>query len=117
MGNGIPPRNPIGRNVSRLRSEQDWSQEHLATLLQCAGVDVSRDMLARVELCVTRVNLEFLLGLQRVFRRPLIRFFPKDIQDLDAKFADDIAAQLPRPASPRKPRRKCQKLTKQRKPR
>ena len=74
MGSGIPPRNPIGRNVSRLRSEQDWSQEHLATLLQCEGVDTSRDMLARIELCITRVNLEFLLGLQRVFRCPSFVF-------------------------------------------
>lgn len=117
MGSGIPPRNPIGRNVSRLRSEQDWSQEHLATLLQCEGVDASRDMLARVELCITRVNLEFLLGLQRVFRLPIVRFFSKHVQDLDAKFAEDLAAQLLGPASSKKPRRKCQKLTKRRKPR
>ena len=115
MGSILPPRNPIGRNVSRLRSEQDWSQEHLATLLQCEGVDASRDMLARVELCVTRVNLEFLLGLQRVLRLPLVRFFSKHVQDLDAEFGDEIAAQLSVPASSRKPRRKCPKLTKRRK--
>jgi transcriptional regulator with XRE-family HTH domain len=120
MGSGIPPRNPIGRNVSRLRSEQDWSQEHLATLLQCEGVDASRDMLARVELCITRVNLEFLLGLQRVFRLPIVRFFSKPVQDLDAFYTQHPGVPLPEsdpPKKPKKRRRKCQKLTKRRKPR
>ena len=115
MGNGKPPRNPIGRNVSRLRSEKDWSQEDLATFLQCEGVDASRDMLARVDLCLTRVNIEFLLGLHRVFRLPLIRFFPKHVQDLDAKFTKGIVAHLSGSASSKKPRRKCQKLTKRKK--
>ncbi|MGH7940732.1 MAG: helix-turn-helix domain-containing protein [Limisphaerales bacterium] len=100
-----------------MRSEKNWSQEQLATQLQLKGVDVSRDMLARIELCVTRVNLDFLLGLQRVFRLPIIRFFPNHIQDLDALFAQEDASRLPEPDSPKKPRRKCQKLTKRRKPR
>ena len=115
------PRNHIGRIVSRLRSEKNWSQQDLATQLQCQGVDVSRDMLARVELGITKASVDFLLGVQKVFCLPIIRFFSKQIQDQDAKFAERVAAQLPNPASAKKPRRKnsrrkCQKLTKKRPP-
>lgn len=112
MGNGMLPRNPIGRTISRLRSEKDWSQDYLAIQLQCVGVDVSRDMLARIELGITRVNLEFIIGLQRVFRLPVIRFFPKHIQDLDAQFAQKPAVQSSNRVTARNTRRKCRKLTK-----
>ena len=113
------PRNPIGRIVSRLRSEKNWSQERLALRLQCEGVDVSRDMLARVELGITKASVDFLLGVQKVFCLPIIRFFSKQIQDLDAIYAKRIADQSPAPAKkPRRKnsRRKCQKLTKKRPP-
>jgi transcriptional regulator with XRE-family HTH domain len=113
------PRNPIGRTVSRLRSEQNWSQQDLATQLQCKGVDVSRDMLARVELGITKASVDFLLGVQKVFCLPIIRFFSKQIQDLDAMYAKPVADQPPAPAKkPRRKnsRRKCQKLTKKRPP-
>jgi transcriptional regulator with XRE-family HTH domain len=115
------PRNSIGRIVSRLRSEQNWSQQFLATQLQCEGVDVSRDMLARIELGITRVGDQFLIGLQSVFRLPIVQFFPKVIQDLDEQFAREVAAQLSNRVPGKKPRRKnsrrkCQKLTKRRPP-
>ena len=115
------PRNSIGRIVSRLRSEQNWSQQFLATQLQCEGVDVSRDMLARIELGITRVSDQFLIGLQSVFRIPIVWFFPKVIQDLDEQFAREVAAQLSNRVPGKKPRRKnsrrkCQKLTKRRPP-
>jgi len=112
-------RNPIGRIVSRLRSEQNWSQQDLATQLQCEGVDVSRDMLARVELGITKASVDFLLGVQKVFCLPIIRFFSKQIQDLDAIYAKRVANKSPAPAKkPRRKnsRRKCQKLTKRRPP-
>ena len=113
------PRNPIGRFVARLRTEKNWSQEVLVARLQRLGVEISRDGLARIELGVTRVYLEFLLGLQKVFSRPLVQFFSQEIQDLDAKFIQKITAQLSAPAP--KPRRKksrrlCRKLTKRRPP-
>ena len=113
MVNGVPSRNPIGRIVSRLRSERDWSQAHLATKLQCAGVDVSRDMLARVELGITKVSVGFLLGLQRVFRVPIIRLFPKQVQEMDEQFAHRNNGQWQNPILSSKPH-KCQKLTKRR---
>jgi len=86
-------------------------------LLQLKGQDVSRDMLARMELGITRVNIELLLALQGVFCLPIIRFFPKDIQDLDAFYSQQPGEALPDPGPPKKPRRKCQKLTKRRKAR
>lgn len=111
----------MGRSIARLRSERNWSQEFLATRLQCEGVDVSRDMLARIELGLTKVSDEVIMGLQRVFRIPIIRLFPKAVQDLDEKFAQRVAAQLANPTSAKKPRQnnsrcKCQKLTKKRPP-
>ncbi len=92
-------RNVIGRIVSRLRSERNWSQDVLAARLQCEGVDVSRDMLARIELGITKVSDEFILGLQRVFRIPIIQLFPQDVQDLDEQLAKCAAAKLPKPRS------------------
>ncbi len=80
-------RNLIGRTISRLRSEQNWSQNDLATRLQLAGVDISRDMIARIELGLTKVGDELIVGLQRVFRVPITRLFPRSVQDQDHEFA------------------------------
>jgi transcriptional regulator with XRE-family HTH domain len=110
----MEPQNIIGPNVSRLRAQQGWTQEELATKLQCEGVDISRLSVARIEYRIIKVNDTVLGGLQRVFRIPIIKFFPKHIQDSDATFAQRVPAPLPEPDSdpPKKPRRKCQKLTK-----
>lgn len=80
-------RNLIGRTISRLRSEQNWSQSDLATRLQLEGVDISRDMIARVELGLTKVSDELIEGLQRAFRVPIARLFPLYVQDQDHQFA------------------------------
>lgn len=80
-------RNLIGRTISRLRSEQNWSQNDLATRLQLAGVDISRDMIARVELGLTKVSDELIQGLQLAFRVPIARLFPLYVQDKDHEFA------------------------------
>ena len=54
----------------------------------------------------------WLVGFQKVFRLPVIRFFPQEIQDADAEFGKRDPAPLPDPKPSKKPRRKCQKLTK-----
>ena len=84
----------IGRAVAQLRSEQNWTQEILAARLQCEGFDISRQAVARIELGHTKVNEDCILGLQIVFRVQIIRLFPKNIQELDAKFAR-LAADQP----------------------
>jgi transcriptional regulator with XRE-family HTH domain len=77
----------IGRRVVRLRFERNWTQEILAARLQCEGVNVSRLMVAKIELGYNKVNEDLILGLQKVFRVPIIQLFPKEIQDLDEIFA------------------------------
>jgi hypothetical protein len=76
---------------------------------------ISRMGVARIELGHTRVNDTVLEGLLRVFRLPIVLFFPQEIQDLDADYAKRIADQMPNPVSTKKSR-KCQKLTKKRPP-
>ena len=92
-------RNCIGRDVARLRSEQNWTQKILAARLQCKGADISRETLAKIELGHTKVTDELILALQKVFRLPIIRLFPKAIQEQDGKFAKIQAAKSPRPRS------------------
>jgi len=110
----MQPQNIIGPNVARLRAQRGWTQETLASKLQCEGVDISHLSVARIEYRIIKVNDTVLGGLQRVFRIPIVRFFPKHVQDWDDKFAQHLPASLLGPDSdpPKKPRRKCQKLTK-----
>jgi transcriptional regulator with XRE-family HTH domain len=86
-------RNVIGRNVARLRYERNWTQEILAAQLQCKGANVTRDMVAKIESGYTKISDEWLLGLHKVFRIQIVLLFPKDIQELDAKFARRAASQ------------------------
>ena len=87
-------RNVIGRTVSRLRYERNWTQDILVARLQCEGVDISRQMLARIELGHTKVSDAILIGLHRVFRIPIVRFFPQEVQILDERFAGNTARVL-----------------------
>lgn len=92
-------RNCIGRDVARLRSEQNWTQKILAARLQCKGANVSRETLAKIELGHTKATDEFIIALQKVFRLPIIRLFPKAIQELDEKFTKSEAAKSLKPRS------------------
>ncbi len=106
--------NITGRRVAYLRSQKKWTHKTLAAKLQCQGVDISRLSLARMEWGVTKVSDTVLEGLQKVFRIPIVLFFPQEVQESDTEFAKRIAAQSPDPVYTEKPR-KCQKLTKRRK--
>ena len=85
-------RNAIGRVVSRLRFERNWSQDVLAARLQCEGVDVSRDMLANIESGRSKVTEDFIIGCQRVFQIQIILLFSKEVRELDEKLAQRNAA-------------------------
>jgi transcriptional regulator with XRE-family HTH domain len=86
-------RNLIGRIIARLRYERDWTQEILAAQLQCIGINITRDMVAKMESGYTKISDDLIAGLQKVFRIPIVRLFPKEIQDLDEKFARRAALQ------------------------
>ena len=104
--------NITGRRVAYLRSQKKWTHDRLASKLQCKGVDISRLSLARMEWGVTKISDTVLAGLQKVFGIPIVQFFPQEVQDSDADFAKRVPTPLPDPDPPKKPRRKCQKLTK-----
>jgi transcriptional regulator with XRE-family HTH domain len=92
MGNGKHHRNVTGRRIAYVRSEQNLSQEILAARLQCEGLDISREVLANIESGRTKVTDDYLPYFQRALRVPIVRFFPQDVQDLDAQFAPRAAA-------------------------
>lgn len=101
--------NVTGRGIAYVRSEQNMSQETLASKLQIRGVDISRQMLANIEVGRKEVKDWMLPHFQRVLRVPIVRFFSQEVQADDAEFAA-----LP-PGSLKATLKKCQKLTKRRK--
>jgi len=103
--------NITGRGIAYVRSEQNMSQETLATKLQCDGLDISRDMLASIETGRKRVDDDMLPYFQRALDVPIVRFFPQEVRDHDAKLAARAVT-----GSHGTPFTKCQKLTKKRPP-
>jgi transcriptional regulator with XRE-family HTH domain len=62
------PKNAVGPQLMKLRNLLGLSQAQLATRFQVAGWDVSRDIIARIELqtrCVTDIEL---IDLARILR-------------------------------------------------
>jgi len=78
--------NIAGRRIAYLRSQQNLSQEILAARLQCDGLDISRQMLANIEVGRKKVEDEMLPYFQRALHVPIARLFPKEVQDADKDF-------------------------------
>jgi hypothetical protein len=76
--------NVIGRMVARLRFERGWTQDILVARMQCRDVNITRDVLASIEVGRTKATDQHLLGFQRAFDLQIICFFPEEIQKLDA---------------------------------
>lgn len=104
------PQNVTGRGIAYVRSQQNLSQEILAARLQCDGLDISRQMLANIEIGRKRVEDIMLPYFQRALCVPIVRFFSQEVRDNDAKLATSAAT-----GPPGTPFTKCQKLTKRRK--
>jgi predicted transcriptional regulator len=65
------PKNAIGPQLMQMRSRLGLSQEKLAAKCQLAGWDVSRDIIARIELqirCVTDIEL---IKISRILHVPV----------------------------------------------
>jgi transcriptional regulator with XRE-family HTH domain len=107
MGCVMPFLNIIRLAVIKLRQERGWSQEVLAARLQCQGADFSRDVLANIESGRTHVTDNHIKAFQKAFGVPVVRLFPKSVQDLDETFARREADRAGRLARNRrhKPRR------------
>lgn len=66
------PEQAFAANVSRLRQERGWSQEHLASLLRSEGItDASQLTVSRVETGRRKVTLNEALALGRIFNLAL----------------------------------------------
>lgn len=92
--------NIIGPVVIKLRFERGWSQEILAARLQCQEHDISRDVVANIESGRQQITDKHIRALQKAFEVPVVRLFPKPVQELDEKFSLRVAVtprKKPRP--------------------
>ena len=96
MGCIMPFLNIIGPVVIKLRFERGWSQEVLAARLQCQEDDISRDVVANIESGRQQITDKHIRALQKAFEVPVVRLFPKTVQELDEKFAQRV------PVTPKK---------------
>lgn len=72
--------NVCGREVIRVRGELNLSQEQLAVKCQLAGWDVSRDIIANIELGRRAVNDLELSVFARVLNTPIEALYPRKIR-------------------------------------
>lgn len=72
--------NVCGPQISRLRNQLGWSQPRMAAKCQLKGWDVSRDIIARIELrirCLTDTEIAILA---QVLHVPIEELYPKKIR-------------------------------------
>jgi len=68
--------NIIGKRIRLVRELRRWTQQQFARKLRNAGYEVSRDIVARWELCQTPVTDTHLLGIATVLRVSVLDLFP-----------------------------------------
>lgn len=74
LGNG----NLIGRNVSRLRYQQSWTQEELAAKMQLLGCYTTRDIIANIENRRSSANDKQIAFLAEALNVEIGDLFPKN---------------------------------------
>jgi transcriptional regulator with XRE-family HTH domain len=79
--------NLIGPEVCRLRIQRNWTQDQLATKLQCLGYDISRETVAKIECGIRKVSDDWIAGFLKVFEVPIAQLFPLEIRKLDSQYA------------------------------
>jgi len=72
-----PQGNIVGPQIRRIRNQKGLSQPALAAKCQRIGWDISRDIVARIELQTRCVTDEELIFLARSLGAPLLELFPK----------------------------------------
>lgn len=94
------PLNLVGSQVRLLRLAKAWSQQELATKLQLAGWDVSRESVAKLESQFRRVPDCELLFLAKVFAVGITELFPPKInlRNLDPALRLKVSTKHPRSA-------------------
>ena len=68
--------NIIGERIRLLRELRGWTQRQFAQKLCNAGHNVSRDIVARWEICETPVTDVRLLGIATLLRVSVVDLFP-----------------------------------------
>jgi len=68
--------NIIGKRIRLVRELRKWTQQQFARKLRDARHDVSRDIVARWELCQNPVTDTRLLGIATVLRASVLDLFP-----------------------------------------
>lgn len=69
----------IGSNLQRLRKKTGLSQEKVASKLQVAGLDVSREMISQMELGSYNIRVSVLLALKEIYQADSFDEFFKDL--------------------------------------
>lgn len=69
----------IGSNLQRLRKKTGLSQEKVASKLQVAGLDVSREMISQMELGSYSIRVSVLLALKEIYQADSFDEFFKDL--------------------------------------
>lgn len=68
--------NIIGKRIRLVRELRRWTQQKFARKLRNAGYEVSRDIVARWELCQSPVTDKHLFGIATVLRVSVLDLFP-----------------------------------------
>ena len=76
------PRNIVGPQVMRLRTQKGWSQSDFAAACQRIGWDVSRGVIARIEGGIRWVADAEVLQLARVLSVSVPELFPQNDRHL-----------------------------------
>ena len=109
---GIKLHNLVGPRIRRIRVQKCWSQDRLAEALQRAGLDKSREAIARIEAQLVYVSDFQLLFIARVLGVGLLDLYPT-IGPEDNLY--DVVTELRKPrkyATPNHRRRKTNRAKK-----
>src|SRR5262245_8066825 len=92
------PLNLVGPQVQKFRARKNWTQAMLATKLQLAGWDVSRESIAKLEAQFRRVPDCELLFLAKTLGARIMELFPPhvDLKKLDPNLRLKMSRKYPR---------------------
>ena len=71
--------NVIGPAVVRMRSRRDWTQDDLVVHLQLLGYDVTRDIIANIEIGRSSASDTLVFALAQAFDVPMASLFPSQL--------------------------------------
>lgn len=73
----------VGKNIERLRRENDLRNVDVVTRLQLKGIEVSTSTLCKIERGYSNPTVEILIALTDIFRCDFNAFFQQNSSDKD----------------------------------